>query len=741
VVLPRLIDLRRGERRKTILMAASIMTIVAAYMMVKAVRDAVFLAKFSLEAKALVSIGLALCAGLGTALITRLCHGRTRLRVIFLTNVAVAVSLIALWLALVVHMPGSAAALYIWSSFFGLVIIANFWLLANELYDARAAKRLFALLGAGAIVGGIVGGLVTHALAEVIGAINLLPVIGGGLLVSAFLAWGAASGAGLAPSAAGAGGERPPPFAEGFRLLRRHHYLRLVAVLLLLSTLATTLIDYQIQGVVRAHFGADRDAMAAFFGWITSLLSAASLVVQLLVTARFIKRFGVTPALFVLPLTIFLGAGAIALHAALAIPALFVATTAKIGDGGVRFSLDKAAMELLYMPVPSQVKGQAKPVIDTFVDRLGTAVTGVVWIVVSAASAAAGSSAVTVAAFVTIGIVAAWGLVIVITRRHHLRVLREALPSPVATTAAALAGEDQRGLHIAIDHPAPRVRAWALDVLAAAGDTTFMLKAQRALRDPDPAVRAAARRYLGRTDGDLDETRGGETDLSQAVDTRAAAAALLATLPGRSPGARTKAVRALWRIHRRGGVTFTPAAIEPFAEQELASYRAHATALAILDRGPRRARRPSLRLLLRTLDRSLAGDRERLFRLLGLCYPERDVLAAYRGLREGDRVVRAHAVELLDNLLDQPLRRQVIEALEEKYGAAETRVDPAAAARAALRELAEDADWWVRSCTDYILDEEGLEEEGEEEEGKAHADDDRTDAAAARHPVAPRSSD
>src|SRR5688572_26129184 len=172
-------------------MAASIMTIVASYMMVKAVRDAVFLAKFGLQAKAMVSIGLALCAGVGTAVLTRVCRGRTRLRVIFVTNLSVAITLIGLWLALAVHMPGSAAALYIWSSFFGLVIIANFWLLANELYDARAAKRLFAILGAGAIIGGIVGGVITGALAKTIGAINLLPVIGAGLLLSVGLAWAA----------------------------------------------------------------------------------------------------------------------------------------------------------------------------------------------------------------------------------------------------------------------------------------------------------------------------------------------------------------------------------------------------------------------------------------------------------------------------------------------------------------------------------------------------------------------
>src|SRR3989304_2429431 len=107
---------------------------------------------------ALMYVVLAVPAGLLSTLGTRLgrrvaCHAW-----IVVTHAVVAASLLAAWLALRARLPGTAWILYVWSSFFGLFVIANFWLLANTMFDARAARRLFPLLGAGAIAGGAAGG-------------------------------------------------------------------------------------------------------------------------------------------------------------------------------------------------------------------------------------------------------------------------------------------------------------------------------------------------------------------------------------------------------------------------------------------------------------------------------------------------------------------------------------------------------------------------------------------------------
>jgi hypothetical protein len=109
------------------------------------------------------------------------------------------------------------------------------------------------------------------------------------------------------------------------------------------------------------------------------------------------------------------------------------------------------------------------------------------------------------------------------------------------------------------------------------------------------------------------------------------------------------------------------------------------------------------------------------------------VLAAYRALRGDDPALRAHAVELLDNLIEQPLRRRVTEALEVKPPEDAAPLD-AGEQHEILYDLCDDGDLWVRACADYILEEDDAKE-------RDHAHDHREDAAASGHPSAPRPAD
>ena len=40
----------------------------------------------------------------------------------------------------------------------GILLISQFWTLANDIYDPRQAKRLFGFIGGGASLGGAIGG-------------------------------------------------------------------------------------------------------------------------------------------------------------------------------------------------------------------------------------------------------------------------------------------------------------------------------------------------------------------------------------------------------------------------------------------------------------------------------------------------------------------------------------------------------------------------------------------------------
>ena len=45
----------------------------------------------------------------------------------------------------------------VWVSLFSIVMVSQGWLVAANIFDSRQAKRLYGLLGLGALLGGLIG--------------------------------------------------------------------------------------------------------------------------------------------------------------------------------------------------------------------------------------------------------------------------------------------------------------------------------------------------------------------------------------------------------------------------------------------------------------------------------------------------------------------------------------------------------------------------------------------------------
>jgi AAA family ATP:ADP antiporter len=97
------------------------------------------------------------------------------------------------------------------------------------------------------------------------------------------------------------------------------------------------------------------------------------------------------------------------------------------------------------------------------------------------------------------------------------------------------------------------------------------------------------------------------------------------------------------------------------------AYRYHARR-AVLERGaaqdPMR-KTPGGELLIRVLDDKACNATDRLFRLLGLAHPMEDFFQIYRGIVSGRRDAREGAMELVANVLREPLRSAVIGLVED----------------------------------------------------------------------------
>jgi ATP:ADP antiporter, AAA family len=536
-MLKRLVDIRAGEGKRALLACASLLLVIAAYTMVKSVRDALFLSKFGITELSLMAVGLAVVTSFIISIYLRGTAGLSRNLLIWGTNVVIAGTLALIWLG--TFSAGLANvipwALYIWSSIFGVFIVMQFWLLASDLFDTREAKRLYGFVGAGAILGGVSGGFLSRSLAAGIGASNMLLVAGGMLLLEAVLVsfvWPLRKKE-EAPRSKPKPAQGPKPKPKGgLATVLEHPSVRLLAAAVLLMTIATTLLDWQFKGIVKAEYAGRTNEMAGFFGSLYAYLSVASFLIQTLLTGTILRRFGVGIGLLMLPTGLMLGSGLILTHTVLPfISRLTAASTAKVVDGGLRFAVDKASMELMWLPVPPDVKERGKSFVDTVIDRLGTGVTGFIWLGL-AALGLGHPSKIHWISIAVMAIVVVWLVVIFNARSAYLVTLREALSTrkldldrvPInlvdaeaqRTLATTLASSDPREVHFALyllddvagplpaldaplAHEEASVRVAALKLLTRRKDRAHREKAVAGLTHADSAVQEATILYLHAT--------------------------------------------------------------------------------------------------------------------------------------------------------------------------------------------------------------------------------------------------
>jgi HEAT repeat protein len=140
---------------------------------------------------------------------------------------------------------------------------------------------------------------------------------------------------------------------------------------------------------------------------------------------------------------------------------------------------------------------------------------------------------------------------------------------------------------------------------------------------------------------------------------------LLVRCLGRVPvPVRHAAVRALSKIHEADDFSFDPAPVDAAIEQDLRHY----AALGQIRRLYRLDKAGALPLSPAQVQSLREEALERVFRLLGLRYDQRDIYDAYLGITSADPSLRDSAVEFVDNLVDYTTRRVLLPLLDDPEG-------------------------------------------------------------------------
>ena len=370
----RLFDIKPGEIRKAVLLQAYVFLLITTLLIVKPTINSIFLSALTSDALPTAYLLTAVLAVLFSLFYDKILWAIPLNRVITGTLILSAL-LFALFCFLLNFKPSNTGWLYapyLFVAIFGLLTTSQFWILANSIFNVREAKRLFGFIGSGAIAGGIFGGYLTSLLSGIISSENLLLVAAALILVcipiSSYL-WKRYVDQNKVEKPIKEKAKESP-----FTLIRHNRLLWLITLTVGISVIVAKMVDYQY-----SHFAAEKitntEELTSFFGFWFSTLSVVSLLIQLFLSKRILKYFGIGNALIFMPVGILLGSVLLLL-----IPELWVVVAIKIVEGSLKQSLNKAASELVVIPVPIEVRKHAKPFIDIVVDSIATGLAGAILI-------------------------------------------------------------------------------------------------------------------------------------------------------------------------------------------------------------------------------------------------------------------------------------------------------------------------------------------------------------------------
>ncbi len=435
-----------GEGITVVLMFITIFLILSSYYVLKVVREGLIIGSGgimglsgaelkSYSAGAMAFLLIPVVRGYGTL--------ASRVNRVKLLNISIGVVIGCLGLFYALGQLGVPLALpfFLWLGMVNVFLISQFYSYANDIYTEEQGKRLLAVIAIGGSLGAILGPKIAQLGKDYT---FLLMVLAAAVLGICLFLYNVIDRRELRLRTGADTQEQPQEEAPlgkegGFQLVITDRYLLLIALMLLIANLVnttgeyiltTTVEQHAIETVPDARFAHIEDleerALAIkearrpigneFYGSFYGLVNLVGFLIQAFLVSRIFKYAGVRAALFVLPVIAFGGYLAIAWLGGLA-----VLRVAKTAENSVDYSLQNTVRQALFLPTSREAKYKAKAAIDTFFVRFGDAM--------SAALVAYGVRGLELGAkgfaFVNVGLVVVWLVIVVGIVRRHRKLSRE----------------------------------------------------------------------------------------------------------------------------------------------------------------------------------------------------------------------------------------------------------------------------------------------------------------------------
>ena len=371
-----------GEGRTAFLFFLHGFLLLASYQVVKALREAFMLAKFSAETRAYAVALMALVLMIVVPLYGRLRHHLEGAQLLRAVTIFFLVTL-PLFAVLAQNQVPIAFPFFIWVGIYGLMVVSQMWAFAADSFNVRSGQRLFVVIMLGANLGALAGAKFTQQVADVLSPMGLMVLATGTLAATLFLPKRERAAIPEGSRAVEVVRAQPlPKLLGGIGLVLRDRYLLHMALFVVLLNWINTTGEFILADYVKADAEAKVAASggtldlgtlitefyANFHFWVTLI----SLVIQMFLVSRIYHLVGVRGALLVQPVIVALGYGVLALGPMLgAIPFFYLVRRIKFAENGVDYSLMNTTRQALFLPVDRDSKYDGKTAIDTFYWRFG----------------------------------------------------------------------------------------------------------------------------------------------------------------------------------------------------------------------------------------------------------------------------------------------------------------------------------------------------------------------------------
>jgi AAA family ATP:ADP antiporter len=308
-----------------------------------------------------------------------------------------ALNLMAFWYFYTnnIEMEIVARVFFVWMSVFNVFVVSIFWSFMVDLYKAEQSKRLFGFIAAGGTTGTILGESITaffvgplgtgalffvSALVLLLAIICVLKLVSFDELTGDELTGDELTGDELTGDELTGDGdatEAEPKVIggnmfDGVTEVLRSRYLMGICLLVIFLAITATFAYFFQANFLADNFEGD-DERTKIFALVGLAVSTLTIITQVFIVGRVMKKWGVKGAIIILPIVTIIGFSAIAMA-----PTIIVFFVFQIFRRTAEYGTLSPARENLFSVLPREEKYKAKNFIDTVVFRGGDAASG--WI-------------------------------------------------------------------------------------------------------------------------------------------------------------------------------------------------------------------------------------------------------------------------------------------------------------------------------------------------------------------------